>query len=66
MLNKCKTEEKSNVPVFKVTVVTISVGLGWTEVFVSDVGRAADVAAEDNTDTKNKFSITLIFKCFKS
>lgn len=52
--------EKSNVP-----VVTTSAGLGWTEVLVSDVGRAADVTGEDNTDSKTKFSISLILKSFK-
>lgn len=37
-------------------------GLGGTEGFVSDAGRAADVAGEDNTVTENKISITPILK----
>lgn len=60
-----KSGVKSDVPVFKGTVVTMSVGLGWSEVFVSGVGRAADDAGEDNTDSKNKFNIAPILNCFE-
>lgn len=38
------------------TVVRISVGLGWTEVFVSHVGRHGAVARGNNRDTKHKFN----------